>query len=65
LYSCVVIILVFLLQLRYEEAKASELIDIDLKIWNQGIVQQVFNAYEANHMDCIPLTLRLPNDKLI
>jgi len=48
-----------------ESATVSELIDFDLMRWNVNVIQQVFSPYEAGIISSMPLSSRLPEDKLV
>lgn len=47
------------------EATVSELIDDELKMWNQDLVRSIFDSFEAEQLVNIPLSNRLPEDQFI
>lgn len=46
------------------DAKVCELIDPDTKNWRRDLVYSIFNLYEAKQIINIPISMRLPEDKL-
>lgn len=48
-----------------QDAKVCELIDQDTKNWRRDLVFNVFNQFEAQQIINIPISLRLPEDKII
>lgn len=47
------------------EARVSELIDTETKIWKRDLIRNVFSPFEAKQILNIPLSWRLPADKRI
>lgn len=47
------------------DAKVSELIDPDLKKWRRDLVFSIFSHFEGQQIMSIPISLRLPEDRLI
>jgi hypothetical protein len=48
-----------------EEATVSELIDVNSKMWKRDLIYNNFNRYEATQILNIPISARLPEDKII
>ncbi|PNY16580.1 ribonuclease H, partial [Trifolium pratense] len=46
-------------------AMVSDLINLETKMWDKNLVQNCFNSFEAEQILNIPLSWRLPADKLI
>ena len=49
----------------HEDTRVSEVIDPELASWKDGALDAVFLPYEAKLIKSIPISLQLPNDKLI
>ncbi|GAU48804.1 hypothetical protein TSUD_406370 [Trifolium subterraneum] len=47
------------------DACVSQLIDSNTRSWNRNLISQIFSPFEAQQILNIPLSWRLPNDKLI
>lgn len=47
------------------QAKVEELIDRDLRQWRKDLIFSCFNPSEAMQIVSIPLSMRLPVDKII
>ena len=49
----------------HEDTRDSELIDTKGKCWKSSVVDFIFLPYEAEAVKSIPLSVRLPPDKLV
>ena len=49
----------------HEDTRVGELIDIEVKCWKSSVVDFIFLPYEAEAVKSIPLSVRLPPDKLV
>jgi len=47
------------------DARVSELIDADTKQWNRELILSCFERNVAGHILSIPLSMRLPSDKMV
>ena len=49
----------------HEDTRVGELIDTEFKRWKSLVVDSIFLPHEAEAIKCIPLSVRLPPDKLV